>query len=204
MPSKNAFLTVTDVVVVLFLTFLIYRRRVGLNGIVGAVMAVVGVRIPFLNGDFFLETGGALTLLGVVGSAFQILPIGEFAAKYQVKVLSCVQMTAAFVLSALLLVGMGGISVHAFKEGRPSILYLGLIGMAPTYLLQTSYQQYVSETKVAIIPSVESVFGILFSVILLKELITPRVIAGRVITPVVVLLFSYSGGENMKRGAARE
>ena len=50
----------------------------------------------------------------------------------------------------------------------------------------------------------ESVFGTLFSVILLKELITLRMIAGCVIILAAVLLSNYSGGENMKREAARE
>ena len=203
-PSKNAFLTATNVVMVPFLAFLIYRKRVGLNGIVGAVMAVAGVGILSLNGDFSLGTGDALTLLGAVGFAFQIFLTGEFATKYRVKVLNCVQMTTAFVLSALFLVGMGETSIHASGEGWLSVLYLGLISTALTYLLQTSCQQYVDETKAAIILSMESVFGTLFSVILLKELITLRMIAGCVIILAAVLLSNYSGGENMKREAARE
>lgn len=203
-PSKNAFLTATNVVMVPFLAFLIYRKRVGLNGIVGAVMAIAGVGILSLNGDFSLGTGDALTLFGAVGFAFQIFLTGEFAAKYRVKVLNCVQMTTAFVLSTLFLVGMGETSIHASGEGWLSVLYLGLISTALTYLLQTSCQQYVDETKAAIILSMESVFGTLFSVILLKELITLRMIAGCVIILAAVLLSNYSGGENMKREAARE
>ena len=203
-PSKNAFLTATNVVMVPFLAFLIYLKRVGLNGIVGAVMAVAGVGILSMNGDFSLGTGDALTLLGAVGFAFQIFLTGEFATKYRVKVLNCVQMTTAFVLSALFLVGMGETSIHASGEGWLSVLYLGLISTALTYLLQTSCQQYVDETKAAIILSMESVFGTLFSVILLKELITLRMIAGCVIILAAVLLSNYSGGENMKREAARE
>ena len=42
-PSKNAFLTATNVVIVPFIAFLICRKRVGFRGIIGAVLAIVGV-----------------------------------------------------------------------------------------------------------------------------------------------------------------
>ncbi len=42
-PSKNAFLTATNVVIVPFIAFLICRKKVGLKGIAGAVLAIAGV-----------------------------------------------------------------------------------------------------------------------------------------------------------------
>lgn len=51
-PSKNAFLTATNVVMVPFIAFLVYKKTVGLNGILGAVMAIVGVGILSLSGNF--------------------------------------------------------------------------------------------------------------------------------------------------------
>ena len=63
-PSKNAFLTATNVVMVPFIAFLVYKKTVGMNGIVGAVMAIVGVGILSLNGNLSLGAGDALTLVG--------------------------------------------------------------------------------------------------------------------------------------------
>lgn len=192
-PSKNAFLTATNVVMVPFIAFLIYKKRVGLNGIVGAVMAIVGVGILSLNGSLSLGLGDALTLAGAVGFAFQIFLTGEFAPRHRVKVLNFIQMATAFGLSGIFLGVRGEFSFHADTNGLLSVLYLGVVSTALTYLLQTTCQQYVDETKAAIILSMESVFGTLFSVILLHERVTLRMIGGCVLILAAVLLSNYAG-----------
>ena len=73
------------------------------------------------------------------------------------------------------------------------MLYLGAVSTALTYLLQTNCQKYVDETKAAIILSMESVFGTLFSVILLHENVTMRMIGGCVLILAAVILSNYSG-----------
>ena len=178
-PSKNAFLTATNVVMVPFIAFLVYKKTVGMNGIVGAVMAIVGVGILSLNGNLSLGAGDALTLVGAVGFAFQIFLTGELAT--------------AFLLSAVFLAAQGQFSVHATSTGWLSVLYLGAVSTALTYLLQTNCQKYVDETKAAIILSMESVFGTLFSVILLHENVTMRMIGGCVLILAAVILSNYSG-----------
>ena len=50
-PSKNAFLTATNVVIVPFIAFLICRKKIGLRGIAGAVLAIAGVGLLSLDRD---------------------------------------------------------------------------------------------------------------------------------------------------------
>lgn len=202
-PSKNAFLTATNVVMVPFISFVIYRKVVGLNGIVGAVMAIAGVGILSLNGSLTLGAGDALTLAGAVGFAFQIFLTGEFAPKYRAAALNSVQMATAFLLSAVFLAAQGQVSIHATSTGWLSVLYLGVVSTAITYLLQTNCQQYVDETKAAIILSMESVFGTLFSVLLLHESVTLRMVAGCVLILAAVILSNCSG-ESKKEDKKKE
>lgn len=202
-PSKNAFLTATNVVMVPFIAFLVHKKLIGARGIIGAVMAIVGVGVLSLNESFSLGVGDALTLAGAVGFAFQIFLTGEFASKYRVTVLNSVQMATAFVLSAGFLLVMGQVSVRATSTGWLSVLYLGVISTALTYLLQTNCQKYVDETKAAIILSMESVFGTLFSVILLHEHVTLRMIAGCVLILAAVILSNYSVEQKMEMEVER-
>ena len=60
-PSKNAFLTATNVVIVPFIAFLICRKKVGFRGIIGAVLAIVGVGLLSLDKDLSLGLGDGLT-----------------------------------------------------------------------------------------------------------------------------------------------
>jgi len=73
-----------------------------------------------------------------------------------------------------------------------AVLYLGIVSTTITYLLQTISQKYVDETKSAIILSMEAVFGTIFSVILLHETVTVRMITGSVLILAAVLVSEVS------------
>lgn len=199
-PSKNAFLTATNVVIVPFIAFAIYRKKINKTGIVGAVLAIVGVGVLSLETGFTLGLGDALTLVCAIGFAFHIFLTGEYVSKYRATVLNTVQMVTALVLSAICLIFTGDFRFEADTSGWLSVLYLGVVSTTITYLLQTASQKYVDETKAAIILSMESVFGTLFSIMILNEQITGRMIAGCIIILVAVII-SNSAGES---GDAKE
>ena len=187
-PSKNAFLTALNVVMVPFIAFVILRKHIGWKVILGAVMSVIGVAVLSLNGDLTLGLGDALTLACAVGFAFQIFLTGVFVQRYRAAVLNCVQMTTAFVLSAVGVLITGEVQLDATADGWWAVLYLGVVSTTICYLLQTACQRYVDETKSAIILSMESVFGTVFSIILLGEVITPRMVFGCAIILAAVLI----------------
>ena len=177
-PSKNAFLTALNVVIVPFIAFVILKKRIGPKGILGAVMSVFGV-----------------ALLCAVGFAFQIFFTSEFVKRYRATVLNFVQMATAFVLSAASLLISGQTTFAVTAQGWLSVLYLGVVSTTICYLLQTACQKYVDETKAAIILSMESVFGTLFSIVILHEVITPRMVAGCAIILAAVIISNLSETE---------
>lgn len=201
-PSKNAFLTALNVVIVPFIAFVILKKRIGIKGILGAVMSVAGVALLSLDSNFSLNLGDALTLVCAVGFAFQIFLTGEFVKKYRVAVLNFVQMITAFLLSALSLFAFGETHFNVTTKGWLSVLYLGIISTTICYLLQTASQKYVDETKSAIILSMESVFGTVFSIIILHEIITLRMIIGSVVILAAVIISNLSETEEQKNSAA--
>jgi len=187
-PSKNAFLTALNVVMVPFIAFVICKKKIGVKGIVGAIMAIVGVGILSLERDLTLGVGDGLTLLCAVGFAFQIFLTSEFVKKYRAVILNFVQMCTAFVLSVISLFCFGELKFAVTTKGWLSVLYLGVVSTTICYLLQTASQRYVDETKAAIILSMESVFGTLFSILILGEVITVRMVIGCVIILTAVII----------------
>ena len=67
-------------------------------------------------------------------------------------------------------------------------IYLGAVSTTLTYMLQTVSQKYVDETKSAIILSLEAVFGSVFSVLILHEQFTAKMIAGCILILGAVLV----------------
>jgi drug/metabolite transporter (DMT)-like permease len=191
-PSKNAFLTALNVVIVPFISFLILRKKIGARGIAGAVMSIAGVALLSLDRNFSLGLGDGLTLICAVGFAFQIFLTSEYVKKYRATVLNFIQMITAFFLSFISLMAFGETQFHVTWKGILSVLYLGVISTTVCYLLQTASQKYVDETKAAIILSLESVFGTLFSILILGEIVTPRMLAGSLIILGAVVISNLS------------
>ena len=154
-PSKNAFLTALNVVMVPFIAFLILKKKISMKSIAGAVMA----------------------------------------KKYRAVVLNFVQMLTAVLLSVVSLFLFGETEFHVTAQGWLSVLYLGVISTALCYLLQTASQRYVDETKAAIILSMESVFGTIFSILILHEQVTLRMICGCVIILAAVIVSNLADAQ---------
>ena len=191
-PSKNAFLTSLNVVIVPFIAFVILKKKVGFKGILGACLSVVGVAVLSLQGDFSLGLGDTLTLVCAVGFAFQIFLTSQFVQKYRVAVLNCVQMTVSFILSVFGMIIFKETHFQITAKGTLSVIYLGAVSTAICYLIQTVCQKYVDETKAAIILSMEAVFGTVFSVIILHEVITLRMVIGSMIILAAVIISNLS------------
>lgn len=191
-PSKNAFLTALNVVIVPFIAFVILKKKIGAKGIIGAVMSVFGVALLSLNGNFTVSLGDGLTLFCAVGFAFQIFFTSEFVKKYPASVLNTVQMFTAFVLSAISLMIFGENDFQVTTQGWLSALYLGVVSTTICYLLQTACQKYIDETKAAIILSMESVFGTIFSILILHEVVTIRMVIGCAVILAAVIISNMS------------
>ena len=194
-PSKNAFLTALNVVIVPFIAFLVLKKKIPGKVLIGAVMAVVGVALLSLDGDLSLSIGDLLTLLCAVGFAFQIFFTGEFVKKYRATVLNFLQMATAFLLSVIFMVVSGQTEFQVTAQGWLSVIYLGVVSTTICYLLQTACPKYVDETKAAIIRSMESVFGTLFSMLILHEVLTLRMFAGCGIILAAVIIANLSETE---------
>lgn len=191
-PSKNAFLTATNVVIVPFIALVIYRKKIAVRSLIGAFMAVVGAGVLSLKEDFSIGLGDGLTLLCAVCFALQIFLTGEYVGKIRPSVLNFLQMTSACILSVGGLVISGDFVFAPSTRSLLAVLYLGIVSTTITYLLQTVSQKYVDETKSAIILSMEAVFGTFFSVILLHESVTVRMLAGSALILAAVLVSEVS------------
>ncbi len=178
-PSHNAFLTSVNVIIVPFIVWGVTKIRVDLSGFLGAFLSIIGIGILSLTSNFTLSKGDSLNLICAFGFAFHVFFSGKFAKKYDIELFVTIQMIVASVLSILLVAlsndtTIFNIGLHNIVE----ILYLGIIVTALAFFMQSTCQKTLEDTTSAIIMSMEAVFGTIFSVLLLGENITPRLIIG--------------------------
>ncbi|KGR82002.1 DMT family transporter [Lysinibacillus odysseyi] len=177
-PSKNAFLTAINVIVVPIIAYVIYKRRFDRFEIMAAVMAIIGIGFLSLQDSFTINVGDMLSILCAIAFAFDIFYTNVFVKKEDALALTIIQFFAASILSWIGVIAFGEIPTSASTEGMLTIAYLAVFCTLVAYVCQNIGMQYADPTKSALILSTESIFGTLCSVLILNEILTGRMIFG--------------------------
>ncbi len=191
--SKNAFITTLYVILVPFLHWFYNKKRPSGNNMAAAVIAVFGLALLSLEGNLSVNIGDLMTLVCGFFFAFHIVFIDRYTEDHDPIILTVVQMVVAAVLNwaiAPLLEGS-----FDFRVISPSmmtgLLYLGILSTMFCFLMQNMGQKHLSPNTSSIILSFEAVFGLMFSVIFLGDVVTLKLGAGCVLMFVSVLLSEY-------------
>ncbi len=187
-PSKNAFLTSINVLIVPIIAFIVYKRGFDRYEVMAAIIAVIGIGFLSLTNSFTIQIGDFLSILCAIAFAFDIFYTNVFVKKEDALALTIVQFMTASILSIIGVVLLGEIPTSINKEGFLILLYLAVFCTLVAYVCQNIGMQYANPTKSAIILSMEALFGTLFSVWILHELLTGRMIIGCVLILVAVLV----------------
>lgn len=187
-PSKNAFLTAINVVIVPFIGFIIYKRRIDIFELTGAVLAVIGVAVLSLQFTTEINLGDLLTLCCAFGFAFHIFYTARFVKDEDPVALTIIQMAVAAIIACFVVISKGETSFTFQAEGLLPLVYLGIFSTTIAYLLQTVAQKYITETKAAIILSTEAFWGMIFSVVILSEIMTVKMSIGAILILTAILI----------------
>ena len=171
-PSKNAFLTAINVVIVPFIGFFIYKKKIDGFELIGAVIAVIGVAVLSLQFSSEINVGDLLTLCCAFAFAFHIFYTARFVKDEDPVLLTIIQMMAAATIGFIVVFFKGETSFTVEAAGLMPLVYLGVFSTTIAFLLQTVAQKYITETKAAIILSTEAFWGMVFSVVILSEVLT--------------------------------
>lgn len=187
-PSENAFLTAVNVVIVPFIAFVLYKRKLDWFEVIGAILAIVGVAVLSLQLSAEINIGDFLSFCCAIAFAFHIFYTAQFVKQEDPVVLTLIQMAAATLIGFIVVLCLGETSFSTQTEGLASLLYLGIFSTTIAFLLQTVAQKFISETKAAIILSTESFWGMAFSVIILSEVLTVKMVIGAILILSAIIL----------------
>lgn len=180
-PSKNAFLTATNVVMVPFLYWILARKQPGVKAFISAVICFAGIcilSVDFSQGMVF-GAGDLLSLLCALLFALHIAVVGYFVDKMDGIKLAFGQLAGAAIFSTIaFLILDRDFSVIRPTIGVASVVYLGVFSTGVCFFLQTISQEHVSSTKASLILSLESVFGTMFSILLGYEVLKINMVLG--------------------------
>ena len=199
--GKAGFLTACYILIVPVLGIFL-KKKCSFRIWLGIIIAVAGLYLLCIHGDFSIEFSDALLLLCALSFAIHILVIDHFTALADGVRMSCIQFFVCFALSfiPMFFVDMGhslsGILAWAPALLNPfawiSILYAGILSCGVAYTLQIVGQQGINPTVASLLMSLESVFSVLAGWVILGETLSPRELLGCVLIFGAVVLAQIS------------
>ena len=179
-PGKNAFLTAGYCILVPFLFWGIAGSRPDKFNVIAAVLCIVGIGLVALDDNLSVGRGDLLTLVCCVFYALHIVVSAKFTRTMDVMLLTIGQFffaamwswVLAFLFEPPLIVSEMGTEIWMVLG------YLCVFATAGALGLQTFGLKYTSPSAGALILSLESVFGVIFSILVGAEEVTVRLLIG--------------------------
>ena len=188
-PSKNAFLTAVYCVLVPFLYWAFAHVRPDRYHVLAAVLCVTGVGLVSLSGDLTVNRGDALTLVCAIFYAAHIVAVAKVSPGKDIYILTAFQFAFAGLYAWI-----GGALFETFPAAALTqsdvflpLVYLSVMATTVALLFQNVGQVWSDPASASVILSLESVFGVLCSVLFAGDQVSARMLAGFVLIFVAVV-----------------
>lgn len=179
-PGKNAFLTAAYCIIVPFLAWFLARRKPNRHNIAAALLCIVGIGFISLDGSLAMRFGDAMTLVGAFFYALHIVLVSKYSPNRNILVLTMWQFAGAALCSFAVAGAFEPMPVWASLSAETwiALVYLTVACTNLALMFQNIGQAHLPPASAALLLSLESVFGVAFSVALGAEDLTVRVIIG--------------------------
>lgn len=192
-PGKNAFLTASYCVMIPFLNWAALRRKPNRFHVVAAFMCLFGIGLISLNEGFSVSFGDAFSLSCAFFYALQLIFMVKFGQDRNPAVLTIWQLVVISVGSALVALATGAPFDFSMLGGEAwlALVYLAVVVTALAILFQNVGIANVEPATAGLLLSLESVFGVAFSIALGYEALTPRVLVGFLVVFAAIVVSEY-------------
>ncbi len=188
-PGKNAFLTTIYCILVPFLYWFVKKVKPDIFNYIAAIVCIIGIGFVSLDASLSMGLGDVLTLIGGAGFAFHMVTLAVATKDRDPFLLTIIQFISSAVYFWILTALFGEVPSADALSGSAlfEILYLAVFASAVAMLLQAIGQKYTPASQVAVLMTLESVFGVVFSVIFFHEVLTVKLVIGFILIFFAVL-----------------
>ena len=189
-PGKNAFLSGLYCAFVPFCAWFFYKKKPENYHFIAAFLTLIGIGFVSLDSSLTMEIGDILTIGSSVLYALHIMMIQKYSNDVDSDAFTCLQFYGGSLLAFVFVLLFEDISILSSIESSIylQIFYLSFFCTALAMLWQTNGLKHVDECKASLLLSLESVFGVLFSVIFYKEVLKMKVLIGFIIIFIAIVI----------------
>ena len=187
-PGKSAFLCTTYSVMVPFMYWFVTKERPRILHIVCVFICITGVGVLSLQGGWGMSMRDILTVLSGVPCAVNIVISAIVCRDKDPLLLTTIELWVVAILAWVFVIFTGTFPTEFPLNTVGSIVYLGVFATALCLFMQSYGLKYAEASIGGMILSLESVFGVIFSIILYKEKITFRMMVGFILIFIAIVL----------------
>lgn len=167
--GKSGFITALYIVFVPMLG-LLFGRKINKLVLIAIVFSLTGLYLINTNSEGFSFGLGSVYLLGcALAYSVQIMLVDKFSKDIDVFTLSCLEFFFASIFLIPFALIFGSFNIDLIIKALPAILFLGICSSGIAYTLQVYAQTEVNVNVACIIMALESVFSLIFGMIILSE-----------------------------------
>ena len=185
--GKTGFITALYIVIVPVIGIFL-GRKVRILLWVSVVLGVMGLYLLSINEGFSINIGDFLVFLCAFGFAAHILVVDHFSPKTNAIKLSAVQFFVCGALSLVIMAFVEHPQLEYILDAAFPILYTGIMSCCVAYTFQVVAQKDIGPTVASLLLSMESVFAVIFGMLLLNEQLLPKEVFGCVVMFMAIIL----------------
>ena len=184
--GKTAFLTCLYIVFVPMIAVFL-KHRIRPENWLGAVLGIVGLYFLCVKEDLVFNFGDILAFLCSIGWAVHILLIDHYVEKHDAIEISVAQCFMCLVLNTAVAFTVETVALTPILNMFWPIFYAGIMSSGVAFTLQILAQKEAEPAHIALIMSLEAVFGAVSGWVILGEIMTTSEIIGCVLVLVATL-----------------
>ena len=197
-PGKSAFLCTTYCVMVPFFYWYATKKQPEMRHIICVFICLLGIGVVSLKGDIGMTTGDLLTVLSGIPGAMNIVISSIVCRKRNPLLLTAIELWVVAILAWIFVFVTDTLPKQYPMNAVGGVVYLGLVATALCLFLQSYGLKYSDASIGGMILSLESVFGVVFALIIYKdEVITLRMVVGFLIIFAAIVLSQWEKKEKV-------
>lgn len=167
-PGKSGFLTAMYIIIVPLLG-IFQKKKPSAMVPFSVLLAVAGLYCISCVGVTQISTGDILTIACAFMFAVQIIFVDKYAPTVDALRLNAIQSLVCSAISAVIMCFTGLPSLQGIYACAIPLAHAGFLSMGAAYAFQIIGQKYVEPAAASLVMSLESVFALIFGILLLDE-----------------------------------
>lgn len=189
--SRSGFITSFLVFLIPIFDYLIFKKKPTKYAILGVITTTIGLYLLSSPKGGGFNFGDFLTFLSAILFALQVVFIEYSTSRYDENTIVSFEIFSSLLFSLLV---SGSFEKWQFKLSPEIILAVIITGVFATslaFIMQGKYQKETTSTKAGIIYSLEPVFALIFSFLILGETMPERGLIGGFLVFLGLIISSF-------------